>query len=202
MRLDCQEPKRFESLAQAVPVPQRVGSRAANVSLTRRVIARRRFSRVMWVRRTRRSALSVSSCSPVATIHGERLAVLHTGRRREIGLRQEGVDRRRQVDAGCDSDAERGPAAGGGHDRCSTARSPRRPGPAPGDFAGNGSSSRTSNVARSRYPATRRVGSRLVRAVGLAGKGPFPAGSGNGRGCPNEQLLRSRGCHAGRAVRR
>ena len=74
---------------------------------------------------------------------GERLAVLRARRRREVGLRQERVDRRGEVDAGCGGEAERGPAASGGHEGCSTARSPRSPGPAPGDFAGNVSSSRT-----------------------------------------------------------
>jgi len=34
------------------------------------------------------------------------------------------------------------------------------------------------------------------------GMGPSLREPGNGRGCPNEQLLGSRGCHAGRAVRR
>jgi hypothetical protein len=44
---------------------------------------------------------------------GERLAVLRPRRRRKVGLRQERVDRRGQVDAGCDREAERGPTASG-----------------------------------------------------------------------------------------
>jgi len=39
----------------------------------------------------------------------QRLAVLRAGCRREVGLRQERVDRRDEVDAGCDGEAERGP---------------------------------------------------------------------------------------------
>jgi hypothetical protein len=107
--------------------------------------------------------------------HGERLAVLRARRGREVGLRQERVDRHGQVDAGCDGEAERGPAAGGGHDRCSTARPPRRPGPAPGDFAGNVSSSRTSNWrAGAPGPAAPRDQPGFERSSSR-GMGPFPA---------------------------
>jgi hypothetical protein len=70
-----------------------------------------------------------------------------------------------------------------------------------GDFAGNVSSSRTSNAARGRSrPCPCRDSSGWP--VDFAGNGASLPEAGNGRGCPNEQLLGSRGCHAGRAVRR
>ncbi len=100
------------------------------------------------------------------------------------GLRQERVDRRGEVDPCCGGEAERWPAAGGCHERCSTARSPRSPGPAPGDFAGNVSSSRTSNAARRRSrprPASRSVG--LGRSTSR-GMGPSLREAGNGRWLP------------------
>lgn len=135
-------------------------------------------------------------------LDGERLAVLRARRRREVGLRQERVDRRGEVDPCYGGEAERWPAAGGCHKRCSTARFPRSPGPAPGDFAG---------TCRLRAQATRRAGALgpaprrdpSGSAGPLRGEWALPCGKrGTAGGCPNEQLLGSRGCHAGRAVRR
>ncbi len=67
IRFESHDPNRFESLAVVVALPHHRGSRAANVALTTVTIARRRFSRVMWLARTRRNAPSSSSCCPVDT---------------------------------------------------------------------------------------------------------------------------------------
>lgn len=67
IRFESHDPNRFESLAVVVALPHHRGSLAANVALTTFTIARRMFSRVMWLARTRRSAPSSSACWPVAT---------------------------------------------------------------------------------------------------------------------------------------
>ena len=133
--------------------------------------------------------------------NGERLAVLRARRRREVGLRQERVDRRGEVDPCYGGEAERWPAAGGCHERCSTARFPRSPGPAPGDFAGNVSSSRTSNAARRRSrPAPRRDPS--GSAGRLRGEWGLPCGKRGTVVVARTSSYRGRGVVMRRAVRR
>ena len=105
----------------------------------------------------------------------ERLAVLRARRRREVGLREKRVDRDGEIYRGRGGDTERGPAAGGSHERCSTARRPRSPGARRGDFAGNVSSSRTTNVARRRSrPAPPR--DPPIAALRLRGEWALPRG--------------------------
>jgi hypothetical protein len=132
---------------------------------------------------------------------GECLAVLRAGRRREVGLREERVDRRGEIESGCDGEAEGGPAAGGGHEGCSTARSARRPGPRPDEFAGNVSSSRTSNVARRRSRPG--AASRFAQRGRSTSRGMGPSPRKRGRAVAVQSSSHCRGgCHVGRAVTR
>lgn len=68
IRFEDHAPNFFESLAHAVPSPHQAASRAANVALTKVAIAPRRLSRETYMRRTWRSAASLSPCPPVLTI--------------------------------------------------------------------------------------------------------------------------------------
>src|SRR3954453_20570656 len=107
---------------------------------------------------------------------GKRLVVRHgraRARRLTIGsgtvpIRAPRINDKR-IDEETGERAERWPAAGGCHERCATARSPRSPGPAPGDFAGNVSSSRHKQRGAQALSAPPRVEIRRARPGDFAG---------------------------------
>jgi hypothetical protein len=94
-----------------------------------------------------------------------------------VGARSacDGTRRRRgEVDAGCNGEAKREPGAGGGHERRSTAGRRCSSGPAPHDFAGNGSIFAHAQRGAQALPPRTASGSPAVDRL-TRGKGPFPA---------------------------
>ena len=107
---------------------------------------------------------------------GERLAVLRPGRRRKLGLRQERVNRRGEIDSGRRGEAEGGPAMGGRHEGCSTARPPWSPSHRRGGLRRK----RVVFAHEQRGAQALAVPHRLAIGAGeFAGNGPFPSRCGS-----------------------
>ena len=105
----------------------------------------------------------------------ERLAVLRAGRRREVGLRQERVDRRGEVDARCDREAERAPAAGSGHEGLFYSRTSSLTRPRAGRLRRKRVVFAHDQRGAPALAVPRRLAIAPPRPVDFAGNGAFPA---------------------------
>lgn len=124
----CVRAGRCRGAARAAASSQR-GCCGCGRAARRGAAARRRRRRAMPALRDHGGQASAGHGRVAELVlgDGERLAVLHAGCGREVGLREKRVDRHGQVAPGRSGHTERGSTAGGGHKRCSTAGRPRSP---------------------------------------------------------------------------